>query len=154
MVSNSVSFYIPLVPNVTKLSPNTHRSRNMLECMINRSLTSATTKGATRLSARLATSLGTRESIQGRNPLSVTIVTRNLQAGQTLSSTCRSIRRTMVEATSSASLTAALRAICTRVVSRNTTWSATKSSMRSYSTRSKVSAYLFYNSNLPISVSN
>ena len=154
MVSNSLSFYIPLVPNVTKLSPNTHRSRNTLECMINRSLTSATTMAATRLSARLATSLGTSESIQGRNPLSVIIVTRNLQAGQTLSSTCRSIRRMMVEATSSAYLTAVLRAICTRVVSRNTTWSATKSSMRSYSTRNKVSAYLFYNSNLPISVSN
>lgn len=142
MVSNSLSFYISLVPSVTKLLPNTHRSRNTLECMTNRSLTSATTMGATRLSARLATSLGTSESIQGRNPLSAIIATRSSQAGQTLSSTFRSIRRMMVEATLSASLKDALRAICTRVVSRNTTWSATKSSMRSYSTRNKVSAYL------------
>ena len=141
---------------MTKLSLNTHRCKSTRESTTSRSPTNATSRVATKLSARCLTWSGTRESIPVKNRLSASTATRSSPVDQTSSSTCKSTRRMTEGATSNASSTGkwplrlcyvdkycidAKRVTCTKAASRSTTWSATRTFTKKSSTRNKVSAF-------------
>ena len=107
---------------MTKRSPNTLRSKSMLESMINRSPMFATTQDVAKLLVKFQISSDIRGYTQAKNHSNAIIAPRNLLLAVILSSIYKFIRTLREEATLNASLMDALKVIFIKAVSKSIIW--------------------------------